>query len=94
MSDIDQRVQGVWREAWAFKERANRHCFYSQREATNAHAGKLVPLDVGAKVFVQNQHGNRYNRGNFTQFLLPGADRRLWTSGEEDPAASAKILTA
>ena len=62
MSDIDkfsdQRVQGVWREAWALKERANRRRFYSQREATNAHAPELVPLDVGAKVFVQNQHGN------------------------------------
>ena len=62
MSDInkfrDQRVRGVWWEAWAFKERANRHRFYSQREATNAHARELAPLDVGAKVFVQNQHGN------------------------------------
>ena len=59
MSDIDkfrdQRVWGVWREAWSLKERANRHRFYSQREATNTHARELAPLDEGAKVFVQNQ---------------------------------------
>ena len=57
MSDIDkfsdQRVRGVWREAWSLKERANTHRFYSQREATNAHARELARLDVGAKVFVQ-----------------------------------------
>ena len=49
----DQRVRGIWWEAWA-----NRHHFYSQREATNVHARELGLLDVGAKVFVQNQHGN------------------------------------
>ena len=35
MSDINkfsnQRVRGLWREAWSLKERANRHRFYSQR---------------------------------------------------------------
>ena len=62
MSELDkysnERVQPVWREAWRLKELANRHHFNSQQEETNAHARQLLPLQVGAKVFVQNQHGN------------------------------------
>ena len=55
----DGAVRPAWREAWELKERANRHRFYSQREQTNRTARALPPLKVGAKVFIQNQHGGQ-----------------------------------
>ena len=53
----DEAVQPTWRMAWELKERANRHCFYSQREQMNRTARPLAQLPLGAKVFIQNQHG-------------------------------------
>ena len=88
MSDInkfsDQRVQGLWREAWALKERANRHRFYSQREAKNAHARELVMLNVGAKVFVQNQHGNhptKWDRTGTIVEIVPNSSFQVHIDG-------------
>ena len=60
-SDADRNSRAnmspTWREAWELKERANRHRFYCQRQATNAHARDVKELAVGSRVFVQNQHG-------------------------------------
>ena len=88
MSDIDkfsdQCVRGVWREAWSLKVRANRHHFYSQREATNAHAHELDPLDVGAKVFVENQHGNHplmWDKTGTVVELLPNSAYQVKMDG-------------
>ena len=53
----DEAVQPAWRQAWELKERANRHRFFSQREQTNKTSRPLAPLPIGAKVFIQNQHG-------------------------------------
>ena len=50
----DEAVQPACRQAWELKERANRHRFFSQREQTSKTVG---PLPLGAKVFIQNQHG-------------------------------------
>ena len=104
MSDIDkfsdQHVQGVWREAWALKERANRHHFYSQRSEERPRP-RAIPARRGIegvcpKSRRQPPHKvgqNRHDRGNFTQFLFPGADRWFRTTGEKDPAASTEIQT-
>ena len=38
------KMSPMWREAWELKERANRHRFYCQRQATNAHARDVKEL--------------------------------------------------
>ena len=53
----DEAIHPTWRKAWELKERANRHRFYSQREQTNKTSRPLAQLPIGAKVFIQNQHG-------------------------------------
>ena len=53
----DEAVHPIWRKAWELKERANSHRIYSQREQTNRTSRPLAQLPLGAKVFIQNQHG-------------------------------------
>ena len=53
----DEAVHPTWREAWELKERANRHRFYFQRKQTNRTSRPLTQLPIGAKVFIQSQHG-------------------------------------
>ena len=95
-SDSDRHsragMRPTWREAWELKERANRHQFYCQRQATNAHARDVKDLSVGNRVFVQNQHGGHggadklWDRsGQVVEKLGHGSyqirgGRRFWTS--------------
>ena len=76
----DEAVQPTWRMAWELKERANRHRFYSQREQTNRTARPPAQLPLGAKVFIQNQHGAQ-----------AGAWDRTGTVTEQLPHASYSI---
>lgn len=51
-------LRPTWREAWTMKEDAMRTRFSRSSEALDAHARPLLPLTLGDRVFVQNQHGH------------------------------------
>ena len=80
----DEAVQPAWRQAWELKERANRHRFFSQREQTNKTAKPLAPLPLGAKVFIQNQHGAQkgaWDRTGTVTECLPHASYSVRVDG-------------
>ena len=53
-------------------------------KAMNAHARELVPLDVGAKVLVQNKHGNhptKWDRTGTIVEILPNFSFQVRING-------------
>ena len=55
-------VSSRWRDAWDLKERSLKERCIRSMESLNQHARPLTPLQVGDKVFVQNQAGNQPRR--------------------------------
>ena len=99
----DAKVRETWRNAWRYKEKANRHRFFCQRQTTNARSRAAAPLAVGTRVFIQNRHNDKtWNRSGIVverkgfgqyQVKLDGSGRlSLRTRGHLKPFQSYSQL--
>ena len=55
-------IQSIWRKAWACKEDALRTRFAKSVEKSNENAHTLSNLEIGERVFLQNQSGKHPNK--------------------------------
>jgi hypothetical protein len=55
-------ISPTWRKAWAAKETALNTRFTRTTETLQEHTRALRPLNVGERVFIQNQHGPSANK--------------------------------
>ena len=55
-------IQSIWRKAWACKEDALRARFAKSVEKSNENAHTLSNLEIGERVFLQNQSGKHPNK--------------------------------
>lgn len=55
-------VRPMWRDAWRRKEEAMRTRFTRSTEVLNEHSRSLPALQIGDRVFLQNQHGPHPNK--------------------------------
>ena len=63
-------IRPAWREAWKAKELALCTRYAKSAEKVNKHARKLPELEVGERVFVQNQHGPHPNKWDRSGIVL------------------------
>jgi hypothetical protein len=66
----NQAIQPIWREAWAAKEDALRTRFAGSVEKLNLHARQLPQLQIGERVFIQNQTGTHPNKWDRSGVVL------------------------
>ena len=55
-------IQSIWRKSWACKEDALRARFAKSVEKSNENAHTLSNLEIGERVFLQNQSGKHPNK--------------------------------
>ena len=66
----NQAIQPIWREAWTAKEDALRTRFAGTVEKLNLHARQLPQLQIGERVFIQNQTGTHPNKWDRSGVVL------------------------
>merc|ERR1711888_428119 len=64
----------MWKEKLEYREKAMAERHNAHHEAWSEHTKKLVPLEVGMKVFVQNQVGNKPRRWDKTGTIVECKD--------------------
>ena len=64
----------MWKEKLEYREKAMAERANAHHEAWSEHTKKLVPLEVGMKVFVQNQVGNKPRRWDKTGTIVECKD--------------------
>ena len=64
----------MWKEKLEYREKALAQRANEHHEAWSEHTKKLVPLEVGMKVFVQNQVGNKPRRWDKTGTIVECKD--------------------
>ena len=63
-------IRSIWHDAWASKEDALRTRFANSMEKLNAHARQLPKLEIGERVFIQNQKGTHPNKWDRSGVVL------------------------
>merc|ERR1712030_298547 len=64
----------MWKEKLEYREKALAQRANEHHEAWSEHTKKLVPLEVGMKVYVQNQVGNKPRRWDKTGTIVECKD--------------------
>ena len=72
-------IRSTWHEAWASKEDALRTRFAKSMERINAHARQLPQLEIGERVFMQNQNGPHPNKWDRSGIVLESLGYDLYT---------------
>ena len=67
-------IRPLWRQAWAAKEDALRTRMTRSTEILRAHSRTLRPLQVGERVFLQNQTGPSANKWDRTGIVIETLD--------------------
>lgn len=72
-------IRPLWRNAWSEKESALRTRFNRSSSVLNEHARPLAPLQVGDKVFLQNQMGNNPKRWDRSGIVMESLGHDSYT---------------
>jgi len=72
-------IQPIWHEAWAAKEDALRTRFAGSVEKLNLHARQLPKLQIGERVFIQNQNGTHPNKWDRSGIIVESLGHDQYT---------------
>ena len=72
-------IRPTWHDAWASKEDALRTRFAISMEKLNAHARQLPQLEIGERVFIQNQNGPHPNKWDRSGVVLESLGHDQYT---------------
>ena len=64
----------TWKDKLEYREKTMAQRHNAHHEARSEHTTKLVPLETGMKVFIQNQTGNKPRRWDKTRTVMEFKD--------------------